>query len=278
MNSFSLLRMVQSVLLILLCNLARVSAQTSSTALPRTIGRDLKHVVQSAGHVLASPLRWRGKEWTRFGFVVGGSIVLSLGDEQLNEVLKRNHSRAADKFAQIGAQYGEPRTVVILTGGVYAVGLLAQNEWLRESAVILTGALLPAGLMQTAAKITAGRARPHLGLGHDAFEPFRREEAYYSFVSGHTMVAMATSHVFAKRLDNLAAKAGLYGLGALTGMSRLYHEDHWFSDVVLGGALAIMSVNSAAKFVEKRNRAEMKTGLHWRAQPHARGIAITLLW
>lgn len=278
MNSFSLSRMVQSVLLILLCNLARVSAQTSNTAPPRTIGRDLKLVAQSAGHVLASPLRWHGKEWARFGLVVGGTIALSFGDEKVNDFFKRNPSRTADKFAQIGEQYGEPRTVVILTGGVYAVGLLAQNEWLRESAVILTGALLPAGLMQTAAKITAGRARPHLGLGYDTFEPFRREEAYYSFVSGHTMVAMATSHVFAKRLDNLAIKAGLYGLGALAGISRMYHEDHWLSDVVLGGALAITSVNSAAKFVERRKRMEFKTGLHWRAQPHARGIAITMRW
>ncbi|MEK7727140.1 MAG: phosphatase PAP2 family protein, partial [candidate division KSB1 bacterium] len=213
-----------------------------------------------------------------FFAAVGGTFALSYLDEEVYEFFLRNHSRAADKLADLGVEYGEPRTVVILTGGVYVVGLVAQNEWLRESAVILTGALLPAGLIQTAAKITAGRARPHLGFGHDSFEPFRREEAYYSFVSGHTMVAMATSHVFAKRIDNTVAKVGLYTLGALAGTSRMYNEDHWLSDVVLGSALAIASVNNVAKLVAGDERKDLKTGLQWRVQPYGRGALVSLEW
>lgn len=270
--------MLKRLFALLVCSYACVSAQTQSTSLPQTIGKDLGHVVKGTGHVLAAPLRWQGKEWARFGVFAGATFALSFLDEEANDFFKRNHSRTADKLADIGVEYGEPRTVVLLTGGVYVIGLVAQNEWLRESAVILTGALLPAGLLQTAAKITAGRARPHLGLGYDAFEPFRREEAYYSFVSGHTMVAMATSHVFAKRLDNFAAKAGLYSLGALAGAARMYHEDHWLTDVVLGSALAIASVNAVTNVVEGTQRGSRRMGRQWQVRPYGRGMAMMVAW
>ncbi len=271
--------MLKPFVLALLCCIISAHAQTQASAsIPKTIGKDITHVAQGAGRVLTSPLRWHGREWARFGAVIGGTFALSFLDEEVNEFFLRNHGKTADKFADIGVEYGEPRTVVILTGSVYVVGLIAQNEWLRESAVILTGALLPAGLIQTASKITVGRARPHLGLGYDTFEPFRREESYYSFVSGHTMVAMATSHVFAKRIDNPVAKVGLYSLGALAGTSRLYNEDHWLSDVVLGSALAIASVNTVAKLVEGDERGNFKTGLQWRVQPYGRGAMVSLIW
>jgi hypothetical protein len=132
-------------------------------------------------------------------------------------IFLRNHSKTADKLADFGVEYGEPVTVVVLTGGLYTVGLIAGSEWLRESCVILSASLLPSGMIQTATKIAAGRARPHLGLGHAEFDPFRGEEGYYSFFSGHSMVAMATSHVFAKRIANAFAKVGLYSLGAVAG-------------------------------------------------------------
>lgn len=277
-NQSPQLRITGIILLILGCNCARISAQTRNASLPQTIGRDLVYVAQGTGCVLTSPLRWHGREWARFGAVVGGTFALSFLDEEVNDFFKRNHSRTADKLADIGVEYGEPRTVVILTGSVYVVGLVAKNDWLRESAVILTGALLPAGLIQTASKITAGRARPHLGLGHDTFDPFRREEGYYSFFSGHTMTAMATSHVFARKIHHPVAKIGLYGLGALAGTSRMYNEDHWLSDVVLGSALAIASVNSVAKLVEGKKRGDYKTGLQWRVQPFGRGARLALTW
>lgn len=266
------------ILALLCCGISAHAQMRSSASLPETIGKDLKHVAQGTGRVLTSPLHWQGRDWARFGAVVGGTFALSFLDKEVNEFFLRNHSRTADKLADIGVEYGEPRTVVILTGSVYVAGLVAQNEWLRESAVILAGALLPSGLMQTTAKLTAGRARPHLGLGHDVFEPFRKEEAYYSFVSGHTMVALATSHVFAKRIDNPVAKVGLYGLGALAGTSRMYNEDHWLSDVVLGSALAIASVNTVAKLVERNGRENVKTGMQWRVQPYGRGAAFALMW
>ncbi len=255
-----------------------LAQQNQSSSLPGKFISDASHVLGGAGHVLTSPVRWHGKDWAIFGSVLGGTVALSFLDEEVNDFFLRNHGKTADKLSDIGIEYGEPATVVILTGGLYAVGLIADSEWLRESCVILSASLLPDGIIQTVTKKAAGRARPHLGFGHHQFDPFRNEEAYYAFFSGHTMVAMTTSHVFAKRINNLPTKVLLYSLGGIAGLSRMYNEDHWLTDVVLGNALAIASVNSVSKWLEAKKNGKAMGGLQWRVMPVERGVNLSVTW
>ncbi len=252
-------------------------AQTRSS-LPNTFFKDVSHVAGATGHVLVSPLRWQGRDWARFGAVIGGAVAFSFLDEEVNDYLLRHHSRTADKLAEVGIEYGEPRTVVILTGGVYALGLLARHERLRETAVILSGALLPSGGIQAVTKTATGRARPRLGLGHDVFEPWRGEEAYYSFFSGHAMVAMAASHAFARQFPHPVVKVVFYSLGAAGSFARLYHEDHWLSDVLIGNVLAIASVNSVSKWLAQRQEGPAPGHLQWRLFARRRSLGAEISW
>lgn len=218
-----------------------------------------------------------------FGMVMGGTLAVSFLDEEINDYLQRHRSATVDRLSDIGVTYGEPLTVVALTGVVYVVGLSTGWERLRESAVILSGTLLPTGAVQTVTKRLSGRARPHLGLGHDVFDPFRNEEAYYSFFSGHVMVAMATSHVFAKQFPHPVSKTIFYGLGGLAGFARLYEEDHWLSDVVLGSVVAIVSVNSVAKWLAQQQPARAggaraPGGAQWRLFARGRGLGLEVRW
>ncbi|MGH7602296.1 MAG: phosphatase PAP2 family protein, partial [bacterium] len=164
-----------------------LAQQDQSSSLPGKFISDVSHVFGGAGHVLTSPLRWPGKDWAIFGSVLGGTVALSFLDEEVNDFFLRNHGKTADKLSDVGIEYGEPATVVVLTGSLYAVGLIADSDWLRESCVILSASLLPDGIIQTVTKKATGRTRPHLGLGNHEFDPFRNEEAYYAFFSGHTM-------------------------------------------------------------------------------------------
>lgn len=264
------------MLLMLSCQLRAQSNQPSS--LGGKFFQDASHVLGGTGYVLASPLRWSGKEWAIFGSVMAGTLALSYVDEDVNDFILRHHSKTADKLADFGVHYGEPVTVVVLTGGLYAIGLIADSEWLRESCVILSASLLPSGAIQSVTKIASGRARPHLGLGHAEFDPFRGEEGYYSFFSGHTMVATAPAHVFAKRIDNAFAKVGLYSLAVIGGAARLYNEDHWLTDVVLGNALIIMSVNSVSKWLEAKKSGKAMGGLQWQIVPARHGVSLSMVW
>lgn len=250
----------------------------AQSSLPKTFVKDVTHVAGGTGHILTAPLRWHGRDWANFGVVLGGTFALSFLDEELDDYLQRHRSQTADKLSDVGIKYGEPLTVVTLTGVVYAAGLLARHERLRETAVILSGALLPTGGIQTVTKRVAGRARPHLGLGYDHFDPFRKEEAYYSFFSGHAMVAMATSHVFARQFPHPVLKVAFYSLGALSSFARMYEEDHWLSDVVLGDALAIVSVNSVAKWLAQQKQEPAHGSLQWRVFAQRNGIGMEVAW
>lgn len=239
---------------------------------------DASHVIGGAGHVLTSPIRWQGKDWAIFGSVLAGTFALSYLDEPFDDLMQRNRSGFADDLTDVGIEYGEPRTAILLTGGVYLTGLLADSDWLRESGVIISASLLSSGIIQSTTKAAAGRARPHVGLGHDVFDPFRDEENYYSFFSGHTMVAMIMSHTFAKRLDHPVAKVAFYGLGTVAGLARSYHRDHWLTDVMLGNALAITSVNSVAKWLAEKKSEKTMGGVQWQITPSGRGVNLGAAW
>jgi len=148
---------------------------------PQKFVTDVSHVIGGAGHVLTSPARWQSKDWAIFGSVLAGTFALSYLDEPFEDLMRRNRSSFADDLTEIGIEYGEPRTAIVLTGGLYLTGLLADSDWLRESCVIVSASLLSSGIIQSTTKIATGRARPHVGLGYDEFDPFRGEENYYSF-------------------------------------------------------------------------------------------------
>jgi len=256
--------------------IADVFPQSNGGSIPGNFANDVSRSIRGTGYVLTSPLRWQGKDWFRFSAVLAGTFALSYADETVDDFFQRNHSSAADKLADIGVEYGEPRTVVITTGVVYLTGLVFDNEWLRDSAVILTSALLPAGGLQTATKYASGRARPHVGKGYDEFDPFHGGEDYFSFFSGHTLVTMATSHAYASRTRNVPVKIALYALGGVGGLARMYNEDHWLSDLVLGSVVGIVSVNSASRWLSAQKGSEL--GMRWQIRPLGRGAMLSLNW
>lgn len=245
---------------------------------PQKFATDVSHVIGGAGHVFTSPLRWHGKDWAIFGSVVTSTLALSYLDEPFDDLLQRNRSQFADDLTEVGIEYGEPRTAIVLTGGLYLTGLLADSDWLRESGVIASASLLASGIIQSTAKAAAGRARPHVGLGHDVFDPFRGEENYYSFFSGHTMVAMIMSHTFAKRINYPVAKVALYSLGTVAGLARTYNRDHWLTDVMLGNALAMTSVNSVSKWLAEKKSGKTMGTRQWQITPSGHGVNLSMVW
>ena len=219
---------------------------------------DISETGNGITNVVSTPLHW---EWEDAALLAGTAAVFTIlysNDQYIFNSLEKNRGRTLESLSDIGIGYGEPLTVILLTGTVYGYGLIFNNNWARETAQILTTTLVPAGAIQTVSKISAGRARPYLNLGSKEFEPFRREEDYYSFVSGHTLVAVATSLVFARRINNYFAKSIFYGMAALGSWSRLYSRNHYASDVFLGGMLAFAASSAAFSWFEKKSRKESK--------------------
>jgi membrane-associated phospholipid phosphatase len=174
-------------------------------------------------------------------------------DADMRTLMQRQRNAgAADRLSELGKTYGDGWFAVGLTAGLYGTGLVIRDPWLRETAVLAGTAIIVSTVVTRIIKPVVGRARPYVDAGNGAFHMFTLEDAYNSFPSGHTVAAFSLSAVLAARIDHPLATIGLYGLACLTALSRVYTDEHWFSDVVFGGIFASAVGRSLVVWFEGR--------------------------
>jgi len=204
---------------------------------------DVANMFQSIGYSYVRPLSWEGKQWGTFGAVAAGTGLVYLIDEGAADYFSNQGEDIPDFIKDYG---------YFITGGVYLTGLFTKNEKLRRTGVLLVASASSAGLLQQLTKSLVGRARPESGRGKDTFDPFNSNRSYHSFPSGHAMLAFTNAYAIAKQFKNPWIKAGIYTVGAIPGISRLWEDQHWFSDVALGIAISIFTVESIDRYLDRK--------------------------
>ncbi len=68
--------------------------------------------------------------------------------------------------------------------------------------------------------------------------------------SGHTTVAFAAATVLAEQYPSLMVAIPAYGVAGLVGFSRVYANQHWTSDVLVGAMLG----TAVAHTLRRRHR------------------------
>jgi membrane-associated phospholipid phosphatase len=136
-------------------------------------------------------------------------------------------------------------------GGLYAIGRVAKQPNVADLGWHGTEALLISSGITGLLKGTLGRARPFVTpdtLAHDfKFGAGFGESDRQSFPSGHTTTAFAAASAVTSEVRRMWPKYTwyvapvLYGGATLVGLSRMYHNKHWASDVVLGAAIGTFS-------------------------------------
>ncbi len=169
-----------------------------------------------------------------------GSILFTAAgytvDYNLNNFAIRNHSKFNDDLFSIDKVYGNEYTLIGI-GGLYGVGLILNNAGVRKVGLQTIEAVGYAGLITSVLKAVVGRSRPYTNEGKTRFRPFNVHAAYTSFPSGHATVSFAVSTVLANNTDNIFLKILCYTAAFTVAGARIYHNDHWFSDVIAGGLI-----------------------------------------
>jgi len=218
--------------------------------------------LRGAGYVLSAPVRWNSTDWMTFGAAGAGTAAAAGLDIDARLLMQRNRSPRNEDIARAAEQYGVGLNMMLLSAGGYIAGLVFDDRWIRQTSLLAGSAILIAASVSTVSKIVIGRARPYTGKGHMTFRPFSfTVEDYASFPSGHTIVAFAFSGVLAARLDNTWASIGLYALAASCGLSRMYTDEHWISDVVFGGVISVSVSRSLVRWFESGDSPADGTGL-----------------
>jgi hypothetical protein len=213
-------------------------------------------------YVGSAPSRWNGASVVMAGAAIGTTGLVSMADEQIALRAALSKGRVADHVESVVRLYGEVWVVAAACGGSYAVGLLSGDRWLRETAFLAGTSLILTAAATQLVKFTVGRARPFVGEGPGSFRMFSGEDEYHSFPSGHTAAAFSLSTVLAHRLNNGWATAGLYTLATLTSLSRVYADEHWFSDCVFSAVLSTAITHSLLQWYDTRDPGGSQSGLH----------------
>lgn len=140
--------------------------------------------------------------------------------------------------------------------GFYAVGKLGHVRRLADLGLHGWESTFLAIQITDVVKGLAGRARPYVSYRRDStFDSsdwqfargLRSRTGYTSFPSGHTTKAFAAAAAVTAETSRWWPRSTwiigpvMYGGASLVGLSRMYHNVHWGSDVVLGAAIGTFS-------------------------------------
>lgn len=278
--------MKATLALLLMLFLFQVGAQDATDQKQRTLWNDFTYdmgnMFGGIGHAYSRPFHWKGNDWANFGYLSGGTLLLSTIDGEFDTWADGFREDVPDFITDYGHKYGNPNNNYMLTGGVYLVGLFTKNEKLRRTGVLLISSATAGGLLQQVSKRIIGRARPRSGDSSVTFDPLHLDRVfnYDSFPSGHAMLAFSNAYVIAKQFKSPWVKAGLYTVGLVPGFVRIIDRFHWISDVAFSTVLSIFIVESIDKYLDKKYSEkynDQSKGLSWHLSfgPRTMGVVVS---
>lgn len=213
---------------------------------------DFEVTAKSVGNAFTQPTRWNKNDFITAGGIVAGTSFLYLADNEAQDFFLRQEKDIPDVVQDFGWYFGSPQNFFIASAGIYGFGLITDNPKVRRAGVLIVSSAVASGIMQSVAKTVVGRSRPSNG-GHDSFDFFSKESGYHSFPSGHAILTFTMAHAVAKQFDSFWVKAGIYAVGSIAPISRLWVNAHWVSDVGLGMVLSIVVVDGVDNFMNRQS-------------------------
>jgi len=151
-----------------------------------------------------------------------------------------------DRYTHMANYMGSKKVVLPLNALVYAGGFVSGNKELQKTSFNAFKSLMASSAVTISLKYLTGRSRPYTDQGAYALDPFpENKHAFRSLPSGHSTLAFAFFTPFAEKYTRW-----LYTIPFSVGLSRIYKDDHWTSDVVLGSAIGFLS----GYFFQKKSR------------------------
>lgn len=236
-----------------------LQSQNDSLSSGKRIWNNLKFdgvsIFKGVGNAYTQPLRWKKDDFMTAGSLIAGTGLLYLSDNEAQRFFSKQEENAPQVLQEFGWYFGSPQNFFMVSAGIYGFGLLTNNEKVRYTGVLIVSSAVASGLFQTITKTAVGRARPSSGSRNE-FKPFSSEGGFHSFPSGHSILSFTMAHAIAKQFDNFWVKAGIYTVGAIAPISRLWKNAHWLSDVGFGMAFSVIITDGIDNFMKRTKRYE----------------------
>src|SRR6478672_895436 len=141
--------------------------------------------------------------------------------------------------------------------GLYLIGRASKKTRTADVGLHSVEAMVTADLVTTGMKVFFGRARPFVDVSNNYdFQLFRgiSDDKYRSFPSGHSTNAFAFAATVSRETEMWWPRSRwyigtvMYGGATLVGLSRMYNNQHWASDVIGGAAVGTIVALKVVKF------------------------------
>ncbi len=221
-----------------------------------SLNDDIKSFFNTGKRIFEAPSKFDRKDWLTFGSILTLTASATLLDQDNREYWKQNKTETLDLVSEFGRIYGEISYAGMFAGTLYLGGRISKSKDLTITGRMLLEGLFYAGATTTLIKFISGRSRPYTDDGHICFNFFQISNDYTSFPSGHTTVAFTTSTILSKRINNSLATIALYTLALSTLWQRMYSDNHWLSDTIMGAAIGYFIASAVVKFDDASNSIE----------------------
>jgi membrane-associated phospholipid phosphatase len=226
-----------------------------------------------------------GKDALLIGAFTLGTAAVAPVDRQVAKRLQ-NPTTQENRFLRTAATGFRMLAVpgsVLAGAGLYAIGRANGQRRVQSLGLHSVESIVIASAVAQGIKVVAGRARPHVDTDnpHD-FQLFRgfSEDKYRSFPSGHTINAFAFASTVTRETQfwwpHSVWYVGtvMYSGATLMGLSRMYNNQHWASDVMGGAAIGTLIGLQVVKYTHSHPGNDIDSKLIKGAKNSQRSIPI----
>ena len=228
-------------LMVMLCLTSQVCAEEQTPTVGSELNREAARLWGETKEFAATPF-----DVTGYGLLgtlaVAGAVGLTyVFDSNIRSDVQGIQGGPLNSATDVGNFIGNPLIHLGVAAAVYGGGLWADSPRWKETGAMLGEAAILADAATFVLKEAIGRARPGGLRTKDSFKPFQFRSDYDSLPSMHTASSFAMASVIARTSDSLPVGILSYATALFVGFSRIYQDDHWASDVVLGAAIGELS-------------------------------------
>lgn len=206
-----------------------------------------------------TPARWHKTDWLRVGIVLTATALTMSLDHTFNYVTQTHQSYYYTVPVIIGNIYGEWYFTAALASISVGYTLITHNTEAKKVDIELIQAGVYSEVITAMLKASIGRANPNVYKGAFYFHPFTLFKTNFeSMPSSDAALAFALSVITFKHSSSTLLKILAFVPAAFTLFSRIYQNEHWASDELLGAAIGLSTGEWVVNLHEgKRHKINM---------------------
>ena len=206
----------------------------------KKVKSDLIELKNDFVSIITSPFKWDIYRINYFLVLLAVLTIAFFEDDFVRDYIISIHNRFYDVIFAYAHWYGKPMLTICTFFLFYICGLLISKDNLRVIGLKIFESFIFSGIIVTITKSVVGRWRPYTDHGTWSFVPLTTgPNGHLSFPSGDVAVAFAFSVIIAGIFKNKFWKIFWYLIAVITSIGRIYHDQHWLSDVIAAAAISI---------------------------------------